>query len=194
MLVNPFCVREDSVWIRDMIRWLCCLFNTWCQYVSKDEKLEKEFPVHSLGGRGHGLMSHDPDIPWGIPTPGGCLSTRRRRVPCGRSSECTGHYPSVRDLPSFSPQWPQASEPAGPETCCPLRLGSSSESATRHCMLARICLSYTLSSSNMCFNKTLLNLFPKGAALTRTKCKQPYCYLKLSCGTILILSLSVLSF
>lgn len=147
-----------------------------------------------FGGRGHGLMSHDPDIPWGSPTPGSCLSTRRRRVLCGRSSECTGHYPSVRDLPSFSPQWPQASEPAGPETCCPLRLGSSSESATRHCMLVRICLSYTISSSNMCFNKTLLNLFPKGAALTRTKCKQPYCYLKLSCGTILILSLSVLSF
>lgn len=43
---------------RDMlIRWLRYLSNTWCQYVSKDEKLEKEFPVHSLGGRGRGLRS-----------------------------------------------------------------------------------------------------------------------------------------
>lgn len=112
-----------------VIKWLHYLSNTWCQYISKDETLEKEFPVHSLRGRGCGPTLHDlisQDVP---PLPGGCLSTRRRRVPCGRSSVCTGHCPSVRDLPSFSPQWPPASEPAGLETCCPLRPGSSSKSA-----------------------------------------------------------------
>lgn len=123
-----------------VIKWLHYLSNTWCQYISKDETLEKEFPVHSLRGRGCGPTLHDlisQDVP---PLPGGCLSTRRRRVPCGRSSVCTGHCPSVRDLPLFSPQWPPASEPAGLETCCPLRPGSSSKSTTWHCMSVRICL------------------------------------------------------
>lgn len=42
-----------------VIKWLHYLSNTWCQYISKDETLEKEFPVHSLRGRGCGPTLHD---------------------------------------------------------------------------------------------------------------------------------------
>lgn len=110
-------------------------------------KIGEGIPGSFTWGEGAWPEVHDLTSQGVPPLPRGCLSTRRRRVPCGRSSECTGHCPSVHDLPSSSPRWPLASAPAGPATCCPLRLGSSSESTTWHFMFVRICHSLSLNIS-----------------------------------------------